>query len=490
VRTTSVCAFLSLALCFTVATLDCGDATAFFPVSGGPVYLSSTDIDLVSQGHHIAPGNLVNNSGTAVGSGRKYRVGPDYGLRAVRLNGSGANAAELGNLGTSDTGYTDSIAYGVNDGGTAVGFVDDYDMGVNYGPRAVRWDNSGTNVTELGTLGTDSSGSTKSIAYAVNNNGTTVGFANKYIAGIDHGPRAVRWDGSSTNAIELGNLGTNQNGNTDCRAYAVNDSGTAVGWALKYESESAFSYRAVRWDGSGTIATELGHLGTDSSGFTLVRALAVNNSGTAVGSAIKYVSGSRYAERAVRWDGSGTAATELGLPASAFDNSTSRAFAVNNSGTAVGYALTGASGVYHGARAVRWDGSGTTATQLGDLGTDSIGYTETIAYEVNDSGIAVGSADRYVLGKFAGTRAVAWMSDGLAIDLNTLIDPASGWILKRAYSISDTGWVTGFGVYDPDGPSGIPSFGRLFVMQIPEPSALLLAGFAIWVVAPTRRRRG
>jgi hypothetical protein len=466
----------------------CSDVWAYVPIHGGPVHLSSTDFNFVSQGHIVVPGNLVNNSGTAVGSGRKGSVGSGYGQRAVRWYGSDENATELDNLGTSGTGYTDSIAHGVNDSGTSVGFADKYVSGFNYGPRAVRWDGSSAAGIELRNLGTDGSGSTRSIAYAVNNNGMAVGFANKYVDGTNYGPRAVRWNGSVADAIELENLGTNRNGYTDCRAYAVNDSGTAVGWALKHTSDTSFSYRAVRWDGSGTSATELDNLGTDSRGFTVVRAFAVNNSGTAVGSAFKFVSGRWFAERAVRWDGSGATATELGVPPSSLDNSTSRAFAVNDSGTAVGYALTGMPGIYLGARAVRWGGSGTTATQLGDLGTDDMGYTETIAYAVNSNGIAVGSADRYVSGRNSGTHAVAWMSDGLAIDLNKLIDPASGWELVRAHSISDTGWITGFGVFDADGPGGEPSFGRLFVMQIPEPSTLLLSIGLECALAHRRRR--
>jgi hypothetical protein len=46
---------------------------------------------------------------------------------------------------------------------------------------------------------------------------------------------------------------------------------------------------------------------------------------------------------------------------------------------------------------------------------------------------------------------VLWNADGVAIDLNSLVDPNSGWTLNHAYAISDTNWVTGLGSFDPGG---------------------------------------
>lgn len=37
---------------------------------------------------------------------------------------------------------------------------------------------------------------------------------------------------------------------------------------------------------------------------------------------------------------------------------------------------------------------------------------------------------------------------GKLIDLNSLIDPASGWLLTEACGISDTGCVTGTGIHN------------------------------------------
>ena len=154
----------------------------------------------------------------------------------------------------------------------------------------------------------------------------------------------------------------------------VNDAGTAVGWAKKYVAGADHGYRAVRWDPSSSTSTELGNLGTSSGGSTNSFAYALNGSGTAVGRTEKYVNGVWYNYHAVRWDASGTVATELGQLG--IDGYGSTALAVNDSGTAVGWTVTGPS--------------------------------------INSR------------------RTVAWKSDGVAIDLNTLIDPASGWTLTKA----------------------------------------------------------
>ena len=324
---------------------------------------------------------------------------------------------------------------------------------------------------------------------AVNNTGTAVECAKKYVGGSDMGWRAVRWDASGTAATELGNIGTDSSGSTETRAHAVNDAGTVVGYANKYVGGSNRGDRAVRWDASGTAATELGNLGTNSSGWMYAQAFAVNDAGTAVGYANKYVGGSNRGDRAVRWDASGTAATELGnLGTNSSGSTHAGACDVNDAGTAVGRAEKYVGGSNMGYRAVRWDASGTAATELGNIGTDSSGSTENRAWAVNYAGTAVGYAKKYVGGSDMGYRAVMWGADGQAIDLNTLIDPAGGWTLTQASAISADGWwISGVGIYDPDGAGPLETYDRMWVMEVPEPATLSL--LAIGGLALIRRRK-
>ncbi|MGA2062197.1 MAG: DUF3466 family protein [Thermoguttaceae bacterium] len=445
-------------------------------VAGSPGYDQATNTGLKDSGIYVVPGSGVNNSGTAVGYSGKYVNGSNMGYSAVRWDASGTAATELGKLGAYSSDFRVARAYAVNDAGTAVGWSDKYVGITDMGYSAVRWDASSTAPTELGNLGTQSGG-VDGVAYAqafaVNNAGTAVGYSEKYV-GIDYkGTRAVRWDASGTAATELGNIGTYSSGVTLAKAYAINTAGTTVGYSEKIVSDSDLGTRAVRWDASGTAATELGNLGTYSSGSTNACAYAVNDAGTAVGYSLKYVSGivATMGSRAVRWDSSGTAATELGnLGTDSSGVTNAVAYAVNASGTAVGYATKYVSGNSMGNRAVRWDSSGTASTELGNLGTNSSGVTNAYAYAVNDAGTAVGYATKYVSGSSMGNRAVIWLPDASAIDLNNLgvaPVPAGGtWMLTTAKAISADGWVAGEGTFDPDGAGPLASYTRLWVAQV------------------------
>jgi hypothetical protein len=188
-----------------------------------------------------------------------------------------------------------------------------------------------------------------------------------------------------------------------------------VGEASKFESGINLGYRAVRWDAAATEATELGHLGTDTSGTTEVRAYDVNNTGTVVGIGNKYVSGSHV-----------------------------------------------------GIRAVRWNGADTEATELDSLGTDPSGFTEARAYVVNEAGAAVGYSRKYISGNNIGKRAVVWLPDASVIDLNDLgvvSNPPDGtWQLNEARAMSVDGWVAGTGMFTPT--SGPPPYVRHWVTQV------------------------
>ena len=73
----------------------------------------------------------------------------------------------------------------------------------------------------------------------------------------------------------------------DGYAFAVandnNDAGTTIGSSSRYVDIAVLGFRAVRWDAGSTVATELGNLGTDTNGETTSGATDINEAGIVVG---------------------------------------------------------------------------------------------------------------------------------------------------------------------------------------------------------------
>ncbi len=304
------------------------------------------------------------------------------------------------------------------------------------GLRPVRWDPGGTSYTQLDVFGTTLTGDTHGEALAINAAGTAAGYAEDYDSqGNFLGEFAVRWNASGTAATKLDNLP----GTISGIGYAINSAGTVVGI-----QSGDNGYAPARWDASGTSISQLGILGTDSTGFTFAGAIKINSAGTAVGYAEKY----------------------------------------DDSHNDLGF------------RAVLWHASDTAANELANLGTDLDGHTFSSASAINNAGFTVGEAEAFDEdGNDLGSRAVYWNPDGTVVDLNTLIDPASGWLLTNATAISDTGWIAGIGNYDPDGSGGQDAYQRLFVTQVlatavPEPCTFLLAATGLISALALRRRAG
>src|SRR4051812_14446185 len=165
---------------------------------------------------------------------------------------------------------------------------------------------------------------------------------------------------------------------------AVNDAGTAVVSVHRYTNPGVqdAGERGMRWDGSGAPPAELGNLGTGSNSFTNTNANAINRGGVSVGYATVFgAGGANHGWRAVRWDAAGNPTQLDALGTDANGVGTGVGLAVNATGTAVGFAasytnLNNATG----SRAVRWNGTGTTATVLGDIGVDAGGSTFARAY--------------------------------------------------------------------------------------------------------------
>lgn len=322
----------------------------------------------------------INDAGWIVGSSDTA----DSPSHAVRWNPQG----EIADLGTLPGGNY-SLARAINNSGTVVGYAAD----ANGDFHAVRWDRRGR-ISDLGAA----PGHSFSMANKINDRGEILGESRPNQGGESH---VVRWTpdgriaelGSEGVAYEINNAGTvvaivfNRGPVTWDRrgqityleegpaglaiAVAINDAGTVAGGTSTLDG---FGYGA-RWDRHGRL-TRLGALSTEGNDW----ASAINDTGTAVGSAV--AGDFRNARHAVRWDSAGRI-TDLGTLE--FDPGPwmpqSYAEAINDAGIVIGVSWQD-----YPSRAVRWDRQD-RITDLGTLGGDS-----SDAHAINDSGLIVGAA--------------------------------------------------------------------------------------------------
>jgi hypothetical protein len=393
---------------------------------------------------------------------------------------------------TSNQGYTlQNLPEGSVSHGFGVAYGDRVDAGSNKGVRGLRLTPSGA--VELGTLGTSSGGNTSCYVTQMNDAGLTVGYARWYAGTTNLGNRAVRWAAGSTTAERLGDIGTNTFGFSSVVARGVNAAGTVVGEGAKYAGGQSRGERAIRWNAGTTIATELGHLGTDVSGTTYAVANDVNDAGLAVGDAARWGSSTPgggddgggpgttgyIGQRAVRWLPGTTAAVQLGhLGVNNVNSTNATARGVNSDGVTYGWAMKyGPGGTTSlGRRAVRWDAGVTAATELGTLGTSATGAADADAWAINDAGTIVGRLQEFgPAGALIGESAVRWDAGSTAaIALARLGSNAAGGTDSVAWDVNNAGWIAG-DCHEFDG-AGV-DLGQRAVVWTPSGEVIDLNGY-------------
>ena len=307
-------------------------------------------------------------------------------------------------------GGVNAYAFAINDSGDVAGYSYLF-VAANW-RRAFLW-NATDGMQDLGTLG-----GKHSYAYDLNGDGVVVGYDQ-----LDEAPEnytAFIWDETS-GMRDLGNLG-----GTSTAAHAINSSQQVAG----YSTNGAGYARAFLWD----TAHGMQDLGTTGGDYSF--AYGINDAGEVVGSSQKQ-SGKK--EFAFIWDATNGMQNLGAFPSGKY----SAARAVNALSEVVGEAET-SSGIYH---AFIWDDSG----GMEDLGT--LGGTNSSARSINDSSQVVGwseiaSGDAHAF----GWDSVAGMD--VMTDLNDLLEPGSGWILKDAWDINATGDIVGVGVKDDGAKRG------------------------------------
>lgn len=295
----------------------------------------------------------------------------------------------------------------------------------------------GGTLTDLGTFG-----GANSHANALNDFGQVVGYADTSAAGR----RAFLYSaGTMTN---LGTLGPGTSA-----ANGINNAGAVVG--IGTEATGFYSHGFLYAGGSMQSLAPFAPAGASGAAY------AINGAGQIVGT---YTAGPITAPE---WPSSGFLLadgvfTPMGHIGNAFE---STALAINDHGQAVGHAHA------HLGNALPFMFSADGLERLGTLSEYS-----TAAFDINNLGQSVGvrSFDFYNHHAMLLTGAVG--ADWL--DLNALIDPASGWTLTQANAINDLQQIAATGCRD----------GACFALRldpicaVPEPAgaAMLLAGLAIF----------
>jgi probable HAF family extracellular repeat protein len=317
-----------------------------------------------------------------------------------------------------------SYGYGLNDTPTAAG---ESQSVANRFFKAAIWDQNGVK-TEIGMLPTGRT----SNAQAINNDGNVVGSSNPTPNPSTY--HAFYWNGGFT---DLGTLG----GTPNSYGRDVNIGEQIVGFS-EYSGGPAGLHHATYWSSpsAGAISDihPVGMGGNDS------RANGINDAGDIAG--YSTTSSSGIHPRAIFWDAPSLTPAEipmlpdwgLGSPVGG------EAHAVNNAAqplVAGGDYVIGGLGL-KAWRAFLWNSVTGAKTDLGDLG---LGGKHAIAYDVNDSGAAVGEANT-TFGD-SPRRAFIWdpAQGSVMKNLNDLIPSGTGWVLEYAYNINNDGWIVGAG---------------------------------------------
>jgi probable HAF family extracellular repeat protein len=282
-------------------------------------------------------------------------------------------------------------ALGLDESGQAAG----WSLDSSWRSRAVAW--NGRRAASL------SSG--EGSAQGLSSDGRVAGWQ-RTSAGVR---ATVWWDGTVRHHAPL-------SGHIASWAADVNRAGLVVGWSVNSNGNTT----AAAWD-SGRVR----NLGSAGPRPQVSWALAVNDAGVIVGRG-EFSSGAP--RRALMWSGSTT--TVLPGLGGGVDGATS----ISPAGVVSGGSRSAQTSKFHG---VLWRNG-----QVQDLGLLQ-GFHETVAYGVNDCGLAVGDS---IVDLFTGrTVAVGW-SGGQARELGSLLPPGSGWTLTTARAVNSRGQILGYGL--------------------------------------------
>lgn len=306
---------------------------------------------------------------------------------------------------------------------------------------------------DLGTLG-----GVNSFANAINDYGQVVGGAST-LSGDSH---AFLFSGGSLQ--DLGTLG-----GSNSVARDINNHGVIVGSADPVSAPSSYYQQAFRYAGGSMtpLGTLPGGAGSD--------AYAINNHGLIGGSSFEgEITLPEYPFHAVFFRGGGV--DPLGVS----DVGNSAIYGLNDLGQAVGGIPT--STIIHGSHAFLY--SGGVVTDIGFLDV----FDDSIAYDINGLGQVVGISAVQLSESTYGYHGFLYDSAGGMVDLNNLIDPATGWEITDAQGINGAQQIAATACRG--GAYGECYAVRLdLVSAVPEPGSWAMLAFGLGAIGLRRARR-
>ena len=378
-----------------------------------------------------------------------------------------ANGWDINRAGLTGSGFTDSSGrtsigiYRTNNLGQLAGTSYIYaDAGTDFNGYAA-WHYDGTSTTQIGFYDAEhtfSTGYVNNYVWDVMDNGFVVGDTEQYRGGTDArtaGMTAWVYNGSTTNRI--GFTGGEYTGADGIQNSQINDfssAGYITGRSDRYNSENRY-LDAHAWVSDGVTTTRIGLDGaaynrtTSGGNYHYSSAGSVNHLGMVAGTTLRWGVGSGGSSQDA-WVYNGVSTVQVGLSGAEFTaddgsqvNNVGNQREITASGMTMGSTTRHNGGsAYLGSAAWHFNGATTTRVGLTDAEhTRADDYQSSGGQDLNESGQAVGTSNRYNGADYAGRSA--WLYDGTSTTKIGLTDSEhtrnDGYESSSASSINEQG---------------------------------------------------